>query len=86
MLQQSDRQAKLFKVFIGVVARFSDSLCFHFGQLMVQVTKSVDEPRFVIIGRIGAKLWAAVVTYRGEKIRIISVRRARKSEMALYES
>jgi hypothetical protein len=48
--------------------------------------RSVDEPRFVIIGRIGAKLWAAVVTYRGEKIRIISVRRARKSEVALYES
>ncbi len=48
--------------------------------------KSLDEPRFVIIGRIGAKLWAAVVTYRGEKIRIISVRRARKSEVALYES
>jgi len=48
--------------------------------------KSLDEPRFVIIGRIGAKLWAAVVTYRGEKIRIISVRRARKTEVALYES
>ncbi len=48
--------------------------------------KSVDEPRFVIIGLIGAKLWAAVVTYRGDKIRIISVRRARKSEVALYES
>lgn len=48
--------------------------------------KSVDEPRFVIIGRIGAKLWAAVVTYRGEKIRIISVRRAKKNEVALYES
>ncbi len=48
--------------------------------------KSEDEPRFVIIGLIGAKLWAAVVTYRGDKIRIISVRRARKSEVALYES
>ncbi|MGK7892642.1 MAG: BrnT family toxin [Xenococcus sp. (in: cyanobacteria)] len=48
--------------------------------------KSEDEPRFVIIGLIGAKLWAAVVTYRGDNIRIISVRRARKSEVALYES
>lgn len=35
MLQQSDRQTQLFNVFIGVVARFSDSLCFHFGQLML---------------------------------------------------
>ena len=48
--------------------------------------KIVDEPRFIIIGRIGNKLWAAVVTYRGQKIRIISVRRARKTEVALYES
>ena len=38
MLQQSDRKAKLFNVFIGVVALKSDSLCFLFGQLMVQVT------------------------------------------------
>lgn len=45
-----------------------------------------DEPRFIIIGRIGAKHWSAVVTYRGQKIRIISVRRARKSEVRLYES
>ncbi len=40
MLQQSDRKAKLFNVFIGVVALKSDSLWFHFGQLMVQVTTS----------------------------------------------
>ncbi|MGK7898489.1 MAG: BrnT family toxin [Xenococcus sp. (in: cyanobacteria)] len=46
----------------------------------------VDESRFIIIGRIGAKHWSAVVTYRGQKIRIISVRRARKSEVTLYES
>ncbi len=45
-----------------------------------------DEPRFIIIGLIRAKHWSAVVTYRGQKIRIISVRRARKSEVTLYES
>ena len=41
MLQQSDRKAQLFNVFIGVVALKSDSLWFHFGQLMVQVTGSI---------------------------------------------
>ncbi len=48
--------------------------------------RTSDEPRFIIIGKIGLKIWSAVVTYRGENIRIISVRRARKSERKLYES
>jgi uncharacterized DUF497 family protein len=48
--------------------------------------RTSDEPRTVLIGMIGSKVWAAVVTSRGEKIRIISVRRARKSEVELYES
>ncbi len=48
--------------------------------------RTSDEPRFIIIGKIGLKIWTAVVTYRGENIRIISVRRARKSERELYES
>lgn len=48
--------------------------------------KSEDEPRSLIIGRIGEKYWSAVVTFRSPKIRIISVRRSRKSEVELYES
>jgi uncharacterized protein len=46
---------------------------------------TVDEPRYLVIGRIGAKRWSAVITYRSENIRIISVRRARPEEVALYE-
>jgi uncharacterized DUF497 family protein len=45
-----------------------------------------DEPRSIVLGRIGAKLWSAVITRRGERIRIISVRRARNEERDLYES
>ena len=48
--------------------------------------KSDDEPRFLIIGKIQAKHWSAVVTYRNEIIRLISVRRSRKKEVELYES
>jgi uncharacterized protein len=48
--------------------------------------KSEDEPRFLVIGRIGQKYWSGVITYRNEKIRLISVRRARKVEVELYES
>ena len=47
---------------------------------------SDDEPRFLTIGCIDNRHWSAVVTYRENKIRIISVRRSRKSEVDLYES
>ncbi|TDT43905.1 hypothetical protein DES49_0004 [Halospina denitrificans] len=47
--------------------------------------KTEGELRFLIIGRIGAKHWSAVVTYREGRIRLISVRRARKREVELYE-
>ena len=47
--------------------------------------RTVDEPRYVIIGRIKDKHWSGIITYRGEKIRIISVRRSRKEEVEIYE-
>ena len=45
-----------------------------------------DEPRFLSIGRITDKHWTAIWTPRGDAIRLISVRRARKEEIAAYES
>ena len=48
--------------------------------------KTQDEPRFLVIGKINEKHWSAVVTYRGENIRIISVRRSRDEEIEIYES
>ena len=45
-----------------------------------------EEPRFLIIGKIESKHWSAIVTYRNEKIRIISVRRSRDKEVTLYEN
>jgi uncharacterized DUF497 family protein len=48
--------------------------------------KATDEERFLIVGRINEKHWSAVVTYRGKRIRLISVRRSRKKEVELYES
>ena len=47
--------------------------------------KTEGEPRYLIVGRIGAKHWSAVVTYRNDRIRLISVRRARNGEVELYE-
>ncbi|MCQ8180211.1 BrnT family toxin [Methylomonas sp. SURF-1] len=48
--------------------------------------KTEDEPRFLVIGVIKRKHWSAVITYRGDRIRIISVRRSRAEEVKLYES
>ena len=48
--------------------------------------RTTDEPRFLIIGKIGNKHWSAVVTYRQDRVRIISVRRSRKEEVEIYES
>jgi len=48
--------------------------------------KTEDEPRFLVIGQIEGKHWSAVITYRGSKVRLISVRRARTEEVAFYES
>lgn len=43
------------------------------------------EERFLVIGMIGGKHWTAVITYRGDAIRPISCRRARKKEVRQYE-
>jgi hypothetical protein len=47
--------------------------------------RTEDEPRFLVVGTIDGKHWSAVVTYRGDRIRIISVRRSREVEVKLYE-
>jgi len=47
--------------------------------------RTVDEPRWLVIARIGKQHWSAVVTYREGRVRIISVRRSRSEEVAIYE-
>jgi uncharacterized DUF497 family protein len=48
--------------------------------------QTIDEPRYLVIGTIAGKHWSGVITYRGDTIRIISVRRSRKEEVEIYES
>lgn len=47
--------------------------------------RTVDEPRWLVIGLIDGKHWSAVITTRRGTIRIISVRRSRAEEVAIYE-
>jgi uncharacterized DUF497 family protein len=64
--------------FIGAQALWSDP-----DRLEIPA-RSLDEPRLQIIGRIGDAVWSAFITSRGNRIRIISVRRARDEEKAAY--
>jgi uncharacterized protein len=48
--------------------------------------KTSGELRFVVIGKLQGNYWSAIITYRREKVRIISVRRSRKEEVDIYES
>lgn len=47
--------------------------------------KSETEIRKMLIAGHDGKVWAAIFTERGDKVRLISVRRARDNEKALYE-
>jgi hypothetical protein len=66
---------------------FVEAQLLWFDSRLVEIpARTVDEPRFLIIGTIAALHWSAVVTYRDERIRIISVRRSRREEVEIYES
>ena len=54
--------------------------------LVVIPAKTKDEIRLLVVGKIANKHWSCVITTRGQKIRIISVRRSRRQEVAIYES
>ena len=66
---------------------FVEAQALWLDEMLVEIpARTEDEPRFVVVGMISGTHWSAVVTYRGERIRIISVRRARVEEVAIYES
>jgi len=55
--------------------------------LLVEVpARTTDEPRWLLVGKIGEKHWSAIITRRGDNIRLISVRRSRDEEVEIYES
>lgn len=80
---EAKSQANLLKhgiSFIDAQALWNDP------RLLEIPAKTKDEPRYLMIGLIKGKHWSAVITYRGTNIRLISVRRSRIEEVALYES
>jgi uncharacterized DUF497 family protein len=43
------------------------------------------EDRFLVVGKNGKNYYSAIVTYQGDAVRIISVRRSRQNEKDLYD-
>ncbi|MDP2181361.1 MAG: BrnT family toxin [Actinomycetota bacterium] len=55
-------------------------------ELRVEIPARIErEPRLMVVGLIEDKHWSAVVTHREQRVRIISVRRSRPEEVAVYE-
>lgn len=53
--------------------------------LIAVPARTTDEPRVLVVGKTEELHWSAITTYRGDRLRIISVRRSRKEEIELYE-
>lgn len=65
---------------------FVEAQALWLDEMVVEIpARTVDEERFVVVGMISDKHWSAIITYRDERVRIISVRRARTEEVAIYE-
>ena len=66
---------------------FEEAQSLWMDPMLVEIpARTDDEPRWLLIGKIREKHWSAVITRRGESIRLISVRRARPEEVTIYES
>ena len=65
---------------------FGSAQALWLDEMRVEIpARTEDEPRFLVIGMIAGRDWSAVITYRGESVRLISVRRSRREEVTLYE-
>ena len=65
---------------------FVESQRLWLDDMLVEIpARTSDEPRFLVVGKIAGKHWSAVITYRDDRIRLISVRRSRSEEVEIYE-
>ena len=78
--KSESNRTKLGMDFVEAQGLWSDPM------LLEVPARTDDEPRYLVIGLLDGRHWSAVITYRGSNVRLISVRRARTEEVALYES
>ncbi len=65
---------------------FTEAQALWAGEVLEVAANSTLEPRLLVIGKIGVKHWSAIITARGNNVRIISVRRSREIEIQAYEN
>jgi len=65
---------------------FVEAQALWLDEALIEVpAQSEVEARFLVVGLIDGKHWSAFITYRGEAVRLISVRRSRAEEVAIHE-
>ncbi len=65
---------------------FTEAQALWLDEMRIEIpARTEDEQRYLVVGVIAGGHWSAVVTYRDERIRLISVRRSRPEEIAIYE-
>jgi uncharacterized DUF497 family protein len=66
---------------------FEDAQALFDGRAVMTATSTqMDEDRYLTTGQIGKRFYTVVWTWRGDIIRVISVRRARDAEEREYRS
>ena len=85
MFEFDDIKSELNKKKHGIDFEESQSLWEDESRIIIPA-KKLDEPRYLLIAKIGDKHWSAIFTIRRKRIRIISVRRSRSNERNIYES
>jgi len=79
-----ERKSRANKVKHGI--DFVEAQALWLDEALVEIpAHSEVEQRVLVVGLMGGKHWSAFITYRGEAIRLISVRRSRDVEVAIYE-
>jgi uncharacterized protein len=54
--------------------------------LVIAEARTEDETRYLALGKIENRCWSAIITFRNDKVRLISIRRSRPEEVVIYES
>jgi len=79
-----ERKSRANKVKHGI--DFVEAQALWLDEALVEIpARSEVEQRVLVVGLMGGKHWSAFITYHGEAVRLISARRSRDEEVAIYE-
>ena len=83
-LEFDERKSRANKVKHGI--DFVEAQALWLDEALIEISaRSEAEQRVLVVGLMDGKHWSALITYRGEVVRLISARRSRDEEVAIYE-